>query len=400
MRLTKRYIDACHYEGDGSSRDVRWDDSPRGLGLRIYPSGKKSFVVSYRASGRKRLYTLGAYGPLTLDKARDLANRRLGEIIDGIDPLNERRAERGIDTFAHLANSYLERHAKKQKAAKSIREDERIIQRELLPQWGSRRVTDIHRRDVIELLDSIVDRSAPIMANRVRALINKIFNFAISRDIVEANPCSQVKQPSREQPRQRIFTDAELKSLWRAFEELGPIMGRMFKLRLLTLQRGAEIATMRWDDLDLDGAWWTIPPAHAKNKLAHRVPLSGQPLAILTELEEYRHESGWVFPSPTKPSKPMINIGKAAERVKAKSNVADFRPHDLRRTGASRLTGMGLPRLTVAKLLNHVETGVTAVYDRHSYDAEKRRALDAWDQYVEAVINDRDIAQNVIQLGA
>ncbi len=96
----------------------------------------------------------------------------------------------------------------------------------------------------------------------------------------------------------------------------------------------------------------------------------------------------------------MINIGKAAERVKAKSNVADFRPHDLRRTGASRLTGMGLPRLTVAKLLNHVETGVTAVYDRHSYDAEKRRALDAWDQYVEAVIDDRDVAQNVIQLGA
>jgi len=385
MHLTKRYIDATRYEGDGGSRDVRWDDDPRGLGLRVYPSGKKAFVVSYRANGSKRLLTLGPYGTLTLDKAREMARRELGRVIEGTDPVRERRREGQIQTFGDLTRAYMERHALRNKKARSAREDQRIIERELLPKWGSRRVTDIRRGEVIDLLDAIADRPAPIMANRVRSLVSKVFNFGISRDVVEFNPSAQVKPPGKEQARQRVFDDAELRALWAAFEGEGQIIGAMFKLRLLTLQRGAEITSMRWQEID--GDWWTIPPERSKNGLAHRVPLSPGAVTVLRDLEQYRHASGWVFPSPTRDGQPITNIGKAAVRLKAASGVKDFRPHDMRRTGASRLTGLGFPRLVVAKLLNHVENGVTAVYDRHGYDAEKRKAADAWGRYVERVVS-------------
>ncbi|MCZ6664999.1 MAG: site-specific integrase, partial [Gammaproteobacteria bacterium] len=314
--------------------------------------------------------------------------------------LDDRHADNSVQTFSSLGRLYLERHARKHKSPRSIREDERIIARELVPKWGSRRITDIRRRDVIGLLDEIADRPAPIMANRVRALVSKLFNFAISRDLLEANPCAQVPRPGREEPRQRVLTDNELEALWGAFGKLGPIMGPMFKLRLLTLQRGAEITSMRWEDIDHEDGWWTIPPERAKNRLAHRVPLSPQALTILRELVGYQHENGWAFPSPTRPAQHVANIGKAVMRVKVISGIADYRPHDMRRTGASRLTGLGIPRLTVGKILNHVENSVTAVYDRHSYDTEKRHALEAWGAYVERLVEYGEHTENVIPLPA
>ncbi len=396
MKLTKRQIDSFRYEGDGKSRDVRWDDALPGFGLRIYPTNRKAFVLSYRTNGRKRLLTLGTYGaPLTLEEARDTARRELAKVLDGKDPVAQRRRNSQVETFADLARLYLERHARTNKKASSAREDERIINRELLPKWGQRKATDIRRRDVIELLDGIKDRGAPIMANRVLALVRKVYNFGIGRDIVEINPCVQVQMPGKERQRQRVLEDNELRALWTALDDLGPTVGALFKMRLLTLQRGGELAPMRWDDIDLESGWWTIPPEYTKNALAHRVPLSPQALAVLKELERHKHASGWVFPSPTKPNQHIANIGKATVRAKAASGV-DFVPHDLRRTGASRLTGLGVPRLVVSKILNHVESGVTAVYDRHSYDGEKRHGLDLWSQYVERLVSGQDLPSTVV----
>ena len=396
MKLTKRTIDTFCYQGDRARRDVRWDDAMPGFGVRVYPTNRKAFVLSYRnGGGRKRLLTLGTYGKdLTLDEARDKARKELGKVLDGKDPMAQRRKDLSAETFADLARLYLERHALPNK--RSGKEDERKINRELLPKWGARKAAEIRRRDVIELLDGIKDRGSPIAANRTLALVRKIYNFGIGRDIVEMNPCAQVKKPGKEQQRQRVLDDDELRAVLGAFDGLGPIVGPMFKLRTLTLQRGGEIATMRWDDVDT--GWWTIPPEYSKNGLAHRVPLSPQTLDVLKELERYKHESGWVFPSPTRPGQPIANIRKAARRAQKVADVKDFRPHDLRRTGASRLTGLGVSRLVVSKVLNHVESGITAVYDRHSYDAEKRHALDLWGRYVERIVAGQPAPSNVVEL--
>ena len=131
---------------------------------------------------------------------------------------------------------------------------------------------------------------------------------------------------------------------------------------------------MHLEDVELDARWWTIPAERSKNGLPHRVPLSDAAIDLLRELEDT--DSPWVFPSPGGEGH-MRSTQKAIERLRKRASI-ELRGHDLRRTAASFMTSMGTPRLVVAKILNHVETSVTAVYDRHSYDREKREALDAW----------------------
>ena len=151
----------------------------------------------------------------------------------------------------------------------------------------------------------------------------------------------------------------------------------------------------KWEDMDLTGGWWTIPGERSKNGLAHRVPLSPQALVILKELQKSKGESAWVFPSPRQSQPHVHHAQKAIERVVARSGVK-FRGHDLRRTAASLMVGGGVPRLVVSKILNHVETGVTAVYDRHSYDPEKRAALDDWGSRLEQIVSDEGGARVLV----
>lgn len=186
----------------------------------------------------------------------------------------------------------------------------------------------------------------------------------------------------------------------------------MFKLRLVTAQRGGEIESMRWQDIDLEAGWWTIPAEYSKNNLSHRVPLSQMALDILldhkktidVDLEKAKQKAersgnkayyeikkkkyaDWVFPSPVYKGGHITNVQKAAARVKMNSGIEDFKLHDLRRTAASMMAGSGIPRLVVSKILNHVEQGVTRVYDRHSYDSEKRAALDKWARRLGAILS-------------
>jgi integrase len=141
-----------------------------------------------------------------------------------------------------------------------------------------------------------------------------------------------------------------------------------------------------WSEIDLVSGWWTIPAERSKNGLAHRVPLSPQAVRILKGLKaEAKKDATWVFPSTRKTGPHINHAQKGIERVVERSGV-EFRGHDLRRTAASLMVGGGVPRLVVQKILNHVESGVTLVYDRHSYDPEKRAALDYWGRRVEAIV--------------
>ena len=150
---------------------------------------------------------------------------------------------------------------------------------------------------------------------------------------------------------------------------------------------------MRWQDID--GDWWTVPAEHAKNGLAHRVPLSPQSCAAIDEVGDRQTGAGSVFPSARRDGPLVINL-RSINRIRKTSGVV-FVLHDLRRTAASRMTGdLGVNRLTVSKVLNHVESGITAVYDRHSYDAEKRAALDAWGRRLEQIISGESVADRKV----
>jgi integrase len=222
------------------------------------------------------------------------------------------------------------------------------------------------------------------MANRALRLVRRVFNWAISRDLVDRNPCFQIQAPSPEPQRDRVLSDAEIGRVWVACSQLDRLLETYFKLSLLTAQRGGEVRVMRWDDVDLETGWWTIPAQVAKNGLAHRVPLSHAAHDLLRALRATA-SSPWVFPSPRLAQRPVKNVHKPAGQLEAYSGVS-FAPHDLRRTAASHMTSMGIPRLVVGKILNHAEPGVTRVYDRHSYDAEKRQALEAWGRKVMALV--------------
>ena len=142
--------------------------------------------------------------------------------------------------------------------------------------------------------------------------------------------------------------------------------------------------SMAWSDVDEGEGWWTIPAERAKNGLSHRVPLSNLASAVLEDVKQHGNGSPWVFPSQRQ-GRHLGQMVQASYRIRHRSGV-NFVPHDLRRTAASCMTGMGVSRLTVSKILNHVERGVTAVYDRHSYDSEKRRALEAWARRLEEIV--------------
>jgi integrase len=282
------------------------------------------------------------------------------------------------------------------KKLRSVYEVNRSFDQYLLPQFGKIKARELKRAAVRDYLDNMA-KTRPVMANRCLAYIRKMYNWALSKDLVEFNPVTGIPRPGTEQRRDRVLSEGEINAIWKALDQEKPIMAATFKLRLLTAQRGAEVRAMRWKDID--GDWWTIPAEFSKNKLSHRVPLSPQAQRIIanvrlvTEAQDEkagRTRSEWVFPNPADRTRHIYEVQKLAQRVRKNSNVS-YRAHDFRRTAASKMAGMGVPRLVVAKILNHVESGVTSVYDRHSYDKEKQEALNAWGARLARIISDLEL---------
>jgi integrase len=187
---------------------------------------------------------------------------------------------------------------------------------------------------VIAKVDGIAKR-APIQANRILALISKIFNFALSKEIVEVNPATRVVKPSSERTRERFLNDEEINAVWRAFENEGSQNAALFKLLLLTAQRRDEVMCMRWSEVNLETGEWLLSGERTKNKRPHLVPIVGQAHALLTTLYGNRRDTTFIFPGRRK-GQPIANPQKPLARIKKTSGV-DFRIHDLRRTCATNL---------------------------------------------------------------
>jgi integrase len=393
--FTARWVQTLKPNGQ---RVEYFDEMLTGLVLRVEPSGRKVWRVAYRANGRWRRMNLASVAVMDLATARDRARELLGDVAGGADPAEDKRTNRDASTFAELAHAYIEKHAKKLK--RSWRQDQRMLygspQKKrtgkkphvaLVTRWGHRKAKEMTRREIREVLEEIVER-APTMANHILCLVRKMFNWAIEHDWLETNPCSMIKRPAPARQRDRVLSEDEIRAVWKALDEEQPAAAALFKLRLFTAQRGGELHSAAWADMDLATGWWTIPGERAKNGLSHRVPLSPPAVRLLEDLRANHGESPWVFPSKGKAGSHVYHMQKAIERVVKRSDVS-FRGHDLRRTAASLMVGAGVPRLVVSKILNHVETGITAVYDRHSYDPEKRAALDFWGTRLEAIVSDQ-----------
>jgi integrase len=398
MKFTDRRIKNLK---PGAERYIEWEEKT-GLGIRVSPKGRKTWVFMYRFEGRPRMMSLGTYPATSVAKAHKARGDALADLERKIDPgdrlVETHQQDRSAPTIRTLKEEYLEKWAKQHK--RTWQEDERMLEKDVIPTWGRRKAKDIKRRDVIRLIDGIVERGAPIVANRTLEVIRKMFNFAIEQDIIQTNPCVMVRAPGKETQRDRVLSEDEIKTFWDALEwtdsaevddDIKLQMSRgtrlALKLLLLTAQRRGEVAAAEIAEFELKARWWTIPGRKSKNGLSHRVPLSPQAMRVVKEAIELSGGSPFLFPSPRAgKSITASSLTKAVNRNRDKIGVDNFSAHDLRRTAASYMTGSGTDRLVVSKLLNHVESGITAVYDRHSYDKEKRQALNAWGRMLQQIL--------------
>jgi len=302
-------------------------------------------------------------------RRRAQAHRRGDARRRGKDPAAEKRAERGTDTFAELAERYVEQYAKRHN--KSWSQPDRLVRRYLLPKWGKLQATTISRADVKAIMAAI---AAPILANQVLAAASAIFSWAVKQEVLAANPCRGVDR-NAVKSRERILADSEVPKFWTAFEDAGLLMSSGLKVILLTGQRPGEVAHMRREHIR-DG-WWEMPGAPVselgwpgtKNGEGHRVWLSAPVKEIIAELND-GETTGGVFAGSAR------GLDQAMRAVVAKLKVERATPHDLRRSFLSRVTGLGFGRDAMDRIANHKENATTDVYDRHSYAVEDQHIME------------------------
>ncbi|MBE0558783.1 MAG: integrase arm-type DNA-binding domain-containing protein, partial [Proteobacteria bacterium] len=391
-----------------------------GLALWVSPSGRRSWVYTYKlpdGSGGviKIRWVLGEYPSTGLAEARSLHDDARKKVKRGIDPKAEharevmkeaerreterRDAERQEATMEGLCSLYIELYAKPNK--RSWAEDDRQLKLDAIPAWRSRPPNEITRRDVQSLLDDIAARSAPVSANRMKALLSRLFRWALAREYVDLNPVAGIELPARETPRDRVLTEEEVRLFWRGLDAtpLSDATKRALRLILVTAQRPGEVAGLCYEEIGkLDGrVLWTIPGGRRKSGETHVVPLSPLALEIIGEWEG---RTGIAFegapPRRRQPSQRLEdmatteaarkspittralgyalrrNIGepdqslprKHGKRKRRPIQVAPFSPHDLRRTAATLMSNAGVAGLVKPMILGHSPQGITqAVYD-------------------------------------
>jgi integrase len=376
-----------------------WDSRVPGFAARIHPSGRRTYVFQYRVNSRQqRRVAIGLHGPLTVETARAAAADLYEAVRKGRDPVAERRtaASRQPDTFEHVAEQFIDRHLRgKQRAPSYIAGTRGLIDNHVLPRWRGRDIKEITRRDVIELLDDVVEKGAPVAANRVLAAVSTLFNWALQRDLIEQSPTARLAMPSTERKRERTLVADEIRAVWAAAGELAYPFGCFFRMALVTGQRRTEVARMRWHDIEEVEGTWTLPSERTKAGRAHIVPLS--PLAI--KILEEAQQAGWKLfgPSPgfvftTRGDRSISGYANAKARLDnlvaercTRDGLSAIEPwtiHDIRRTVATGLGRLNTSRFIIARVLNHADRTVTGIYDRYEYLAEKRHALDAWATYL------------------
>lgn len=355
-------------------REEHKDSGPgyvQGLRLRVGTGGQKTWIVRARAGAKVLNKKLGTYPPMKLAAARTAAEKLLEAIgRDGSADAVER-------TFGAVADFWIERVAKPKND--SWRQQERRLEMHVLPAWRERKIADIRRADVRELVEGI---EGDVLPNRVLTIIKTVFRFALSRDWLEASPAEGIEKPNAETERDRVLDMAELKRVWDGAGLIGFPFGQFVRMLTLTGQRRTEVAAMRWADIDLEAATWTLGKAATKSDRKHLVPLSAPAVELLKGLPRF---DGYVFTTDGETHISGFAKGKArldafiAANSDNSRNLEPWTLHDLRRSAATHMVRLGVLEEVVGRVLNHAPKGVTAkVYALHTYAPEKRNALDRW----------------------
>lgn len=371
-----------------------YDGKISGFGLRVSATGTKTFFVVGRHGQSFKRISLGRYPTLTLEKARRKAADALRDLADGVDPMIEVRAARGqaADQFPAVVESFVDLHCRQQNRASTAHETHRLLLRVFVPRWQARRVGDIAKADVQQVMDELMAAGTPSAARHAFAAIRKFFNWCVERGLIAQSPCLAMRPPAKHTSRDRVLSDGELSAILHAAESQGLPFGPIVQLLALTAQRRGEVVGMRWEEIDVRAALWEIPADRTKNHRPHVVPLTPAVLAILNSLPR-DFDTPYVFPARGHADRPYSGYSKGKRELDVLSGQSGWTLHDLRRTAATGMAKAGVAPHVVERLLNHVSGsfgGVAGVYNRFGYLDEMRDALLRWERHLEAVMAPSD----------
>jgi integrase len=370
-----------------------FDQGYPGLALRVSYGGRKAWTFFYRYGGKLKRLSLGTYPAMSLAEARE-AWRKAKEARDaGRDPAAERRRESGATDFEGVLAEWLKRDQGGNRSKDAVK---RLIDKDATSAWRGRLITDIGRRDILDVIDGVVDRGSPVTARRLHAHLHRLFKWSVGRGIIAGNPMADMPKPGAETKRERVLSDAELQAVWDAAAELGWPFGPVVQLLILTGARRQEIGGLRWSEIGLpEDPFISLAGDRTKNGQPHTIPLSKPALAIIEGLPRVGKKPEFVF--TTNGKTPISGWSKAKRDLGRACEFADpWTIHDLRRTVATGLQKLGVSLQVIEAVLGHVSgsrAGVVGVYQRHSFDAEKRAALEAWGAHVMGLVEGREPAK-------
>lgn len=366
-----------------SAKDyVVFDGKVTGLGIRVWPSGMKTFIFHYRYFGRQYKMKLARYSAnFTLAAARAKAATLTQLVQAGKNPKDEQAAQARDyhkHTIAHLVPLYIE-HSAKHSQPRTWTETERILTNSIGP-LGAIPVSQVRRSDLLKFKSQALERSSPGTVRNTLAALRCLFSWLIENEYIDASPFSGLKMP-KTTSRQRILTIPELRSVWSASQRMGYPYGVIVQLLILTLQRRDEVAQMQWNELDLEQASWVVPDTRAKNKMVNAIHLSAPSTSLLLSVR--KTTSSFVFPALGNPATAVSGFSKWKATLDSVSGVTDWRLHDLRRTGATCLQRLGVNEPIIEKILNHKQrSNLIATYQRYEWYEERRMALTKWGDFI------------------
>jgi integrase len=399
MRLTAKAIHALHLPR-GVADKVFFDDDLPGFGLRLRASGAKTWLVQYAIAGKTRRLTLGAAHVLDPGKAREAAKDALAKVRLGGDPANDKQTTRAA--AANTVGSLLPIFLARQKAKLKPRSYEET-ERHLLGHSSAlhaRPVSAVERSEVAALLATLGEERGPAAANRTRASLSALFTWAAREGFCDANPVSYTNKQVERGARARVLADSELASIWYALGD--DHYSAILRLLILLGGRREEVGALRWSEIDPDAAIITLPAERTKSRKPHLVPLPPAALAIIRAQPQRVDAAGrprdLIFGNGDGGFQGWSNAKGELDARLAEGGVSlpHWTLHDFRRTLSTVLhERLGVAPHIVEAVLGHVSAGVAGVYNRASYRAEKRRALERWADFVLALVGEEDAAKVV-----
>ncbi len=400
-KINKRSVEALPV---GLKDAFLWDDDLRGFGIKVTPSGKKSYLVQYRMGGRgsaTKRYTIGPHGVWDPAKARTEAEKVLRLASTGVDPQAAAREHERVQqttTFEAMADRFLAEYGKRHWRPGTYASAESNMRRWVSPVLRGVPVSTIDRKNLNEVFDKLPPNS-PALPRSIFALVGKMFSWLVERGELERSPLETMRSPPAVKARDRVLSDEELRQLALASLDLGAPFDALVRLLIITGQRRDEVAGMSWRELDQRRREWTLPSERTKNGQAHTVPLNAIAISELDDLcdGERWPRTGLVL--TTNGTTPVSGFSRAKARLDrliaqhATHDMPPWRLHDLRRSFATNMQRLDVRFEVTEALLNHVSGsrgGVAGVYQRHDWAGEKREAMDKWSDKLKSLISSID----------